>query len=272
MKGKERKVQPACAQCGAELEVRQGQVLVTCAHCGSALYVDRGRAVLHYRLARTLDARAAGETLRRWMAGPAAARDLDRRAEVDAPVLRYFPVWRFRLAAGPQEEIRVEPATAETLPLLRGLEVPPGELRPYDPQLAPYLVQPTVPYGDAAQRALAAHTVAPGGAPPVIREASLVHLPLYFFDYRYRDRPYRAAVDAAGGRVLAGDHPARREGPYRLTAAAVFAAFLLTALLLYPLALGTGGDLEAAYGLRCGLQLLLAVPLFLGAWWVARRR
>lgn len=255
-----------CTQCGAGVNVPEGEVFLTCAHCASALYLDRGEMVLHYLVARTLDAPRALNTLKRWMASAGTAKDLDRKAEIEQPVLRYFPLWRFKIADRRGEQVQVEPAKPETLPLLEGLTIPPGELRFYSPDFAPYLVQPTVSYEAASKRLLKGQDPA-----AKVREAALVHVPVYLFRYRYRDQTYNAAVDAASGGVFASLYPVRRELPYRATATVTLVAFLLAAFSLYFLLPLMDDNLTFAYSLRCGIQLLVAVPLFLLARLVARK-
>jgi hypothetical protein len=256
-----------CTQCGAELEIREGEVLVTCAHCTSALYVDRGQVVFHYLVARTLDARTATETLKRWMSGSKPAKNLDRLADIEQPVLRYFPIWRFRVVDDSGEQLYAEPAATETLPLFREVTIPAGELRFFrDHDLAPLLVRPTVSH----ETALGQFRAAEAGAPS-LHEVALVHVPLYLFQYRYGEEAYHAAVDAASGEVLSSVYPARQDLAYHILGVVSFAAFLLAAFSLYGLLYVAGEKLVPALSLRCGVQLLLALLLFFPAWLVARK-
>ncbi|MBN1139974.1 MAG: hypothetical protein JXM73_25620 [Anaerolineae bacterium] len=254
-----------CAQCGADLNIGAGEVFVACAHCTSALYLDRSEVVLHYLVARTLDAQAATDTLKRWMAGPRTAKDLDRLAMIEPPQLRYLPLWRFRIVDDGSsttslgEQVHVEPAT-EADPWLQELTLPPGELRFFrDPSLAPLLLQPTISY-ETVESPI-----------PASREVALVHVPLFFFQYRFHDETYRAAVDAASGQVLAAAYPARQDLAYRILGFVTCAAFFLAAFGLYWLLYVTGEKLVPALALRCGLQLLLTALLFFPAWLVARK-
>jgi hypothetical protein len=247
-----------CTQCGADLDTQEGEIFVTCAHCASALYLDRSQMVFHYVVTRTLSAEAAERTLRRWMAGSETAKDLDRDAEIEKPVLRYFPLWRFKVREGEGEVVYAEPAAVTTLGLLDGITIPPGELRRYDPALAPFLVHPTV-----------SHRVAAGGREP--QEAALVHVPLFFFQYRYRGRAYQAAVDGSTGQVFSETYPRRWDLPYRVTAAAAFGVFTLIGLGTYLLASPGSDELGLPYTVRLGVQLLAAALLFLLARQVARK-
>ena len=80
-----------CTQCGARLEVLEGETFFTCPSCSSALYLDRSQVVFHYALASTLNVETAERTLRRWMGGNETVKDLDRKAEIERPTLRHFP-------------------------------------------------------------------------------------------------------------------------------------------------------------------------------------
>lgn len=256
-----------CTQCGADLDTREGEIFVACAHCASALYLDRSGVVFHYLLARILNAQSAHDTLKRWMSGAGTAKDLDRLAEIEPPELRYFPLWRFRTVDNSGEQVHVEPAVEETLLLLQGMTIPPGELRFFrDHNLAPLLVQPTISCEAAAAQLRAAEA-----SGPKLHEAALVHVPFYFFQYCYRNETYEAAVDAASGEVLAGVYPARQDLAYRILGMVTFVAFFLAAIGLYWFLYIAGDKLIPALSLRCGVQLLLAVPLFFLAWLVARR-
>ena len=248
-----------CTQCGADLDIPRGERFVKCSHCASTLYLDRNRIVFHYAVTRTLDAEAAGRILRRWMAGDEMTGGLDRDARVEAPVLRYFPLWRFKVRQEADEQFRVKPAAARTLGLLDRFTIPPGELRPYDPGLAPYLVRPTVPLEAA-------------WAGQGVYEAALVSVPLFFFRYHYRGQTYRAAVVGSGGRVLAETFPRRWDWPYRAAAAAAFVILALVASLAYLLVSPGEEGWAVAYALRGLAQLLAAVPLFFLARRVARGR
>jgi hypothetical protein len=72
---------------------------------------------------------SAKDTLKRWMSSAKTAKDLDRLAEIEQPELRYFPIWRFRIVDDKGEQVHAVPAVAETLPFLREVAIPPGELR-----------------------------------------------------------------------------------------------------------------------------------------------
>jgi DNA-directed RNA polymerase subunit RPC12/RpoP len=254
------RTQPAlrCTQCGADLEIPEGELFFACAHCGSSLYLDKSQVVFHRVVTRTLSEEAAERTLHRWMAGSETARALEQSAEIEEPVLRYFPLWRFRVREKGGENIYVEPAAVTTLGLLDGVTIPPGELRPYAPKLAPYLVRPTVSHEVASQRRK-------------VQEVALVHVPLFFFQYHYRRQVYLAAVDGSSGQVYAETYPRRWNLPYQGTAVSAFVIFALIALIAYVLVTPGSEDMGLFYVPRCAAQLLAAALLFFLARQIARK-
>jgi hypothetical protein len=64
-----------------------------------------------------------------------------------------------------------------------------------------------------------------------IREAALVHLPLYLCKYAFNKRRYTAIVDAATSKVFANIYPAKWEVPYVAIGVAAFVAFFVLSLL-----------------------------------------
>ncbi len=212
------------------------------------------------------DMKTAERTLKGWMAGNETVKDLDRKAEIVKHALLYLPLWYFKVRAGAEEEVYIEPAAATARSLLRKLALPPGEMRFYNPQAVPNVVSPSVPY-QAALEWLSNQ----GLSVEHVREAALVHVPLYFFRYRYRQKTYIAAVDGSYGQVLSDLYPTRWEVPYQTIAVVAFAVFFLEAFIAYLVLPWVGGKLLPAYALRCVIQLITAVPLFIVAWLIARK-
>jgi hypothetical protein len=267
MHSRSARVSLGCTQCGAELDPGEGDVFVTCAHCDSSLYLDRGEVVFHYILTRTLDARQAKDILKRWMSGTRTAKNLDRLAEIEEPELHYVPIWRFRALDDSGEQVYLEAAAAETLPVLQGLTIPPGEARiVHGSDLVPLLDQPTIPHETAFERLWTSKTEAPR-----LREVALVHVPVFFLRYRHHGQTYQAAVEAASGEVFTGAYPTRQDLAYRVLGISTFALLLLAAFSLYWLLYVAGAELVPALALRCGLQLLIALPLLFVAWLVASK-
>ena len=255
-----------CTQCGARLEVLEGETFFTCPSCSSALYLDRSQVVFHYALASTLNAETAERTLRRWMGGNETVKDLDRKAEIERPTLRHFPLWHFRVKEGTEEKVYVEPGAPTILSPLKELTIPPGELRFYDPQSIANAMQPGVPYLVALERLSSR-----GASTTQVQEVALVHVPLYFFRYHYRRKTYTVAVDGSSGQVLSDLYPTRWELPYRAMALVTFVVFFLEAFIAYLVLPWVGDNLLPAYALRCCVQLLTAVFLFLLAWLIAQK-
>jgi hypothetical protein len=252
-----------CTQCGAGLDLPEGEHFFHCAHCSSALYLDRSRLVFHYVLTPSLDGGAALQTLRRWMASGERAKDLDQEAEIGEPELRYWPLWRLQVQGKTGDSVslhtRSQPAVVAALGPLNDLTIPAGELRFHEPGLDLDLVPPSV----------SLETVS---SSEEVHEGALVHVPLYFFEYRFRGRAYRAIVEGSSGQVLSERFPRRRGLAYLGTAILSFLLFSLVAFVAYLIMPMGGEELSTvAYALRCGVQLVVAVPLYFLARWVTQR-
>jgi len=261
----------ACPQCGADNPLPSGQRLLECAYCGATLFVDRGGLVSHYRIPRLLDAAQAQEAARRWMAGNLTVKGLDRKARFQATTPLLFPMWMFRVHRAGGEVVRVEPAAPTTEPQLADLQVPAGQLEPYvhgpgeegsspagrseaqEPDLAepmPVQVALETARGWLEQRE---------GVDVQVTETAVVHLPLWECSYLYQGASYKALVDGSTGAVLASRFPTKSEGPFWVVA-------VLGTLILLVEGLAVGNPV-----LKAGIFGVTAVPLFLLAYWVARK-
>ncbi len=255
-----------CTQCGAELHPDEGQVFVTCPFCSATVYVDKAQVVFHWYVAPTLNAAEAQAALRRWMSGSATVKDLDQKSQVSGQAFRYFPLWYFRWKNGQQEQISLLPAAATSVTELANLQLPAGDLRPYDASLDSDSEAPSVPLEAGKDWFLQGRPKAD------IAETALVHVPIYIFKYTFRGSSYTAVVDAASGSVLANIYPAKVEMPYRLVGGVAALVFLCLALI--PV---LGAIMDEQSGVSGGLLIcvglgVVAVPLLL-AWaaWVASK-
>jgi hypothetical protein len=274
-----------CPQCGAENPLPSGQRLVECAFCDATLFVDRSGLVSHYEVPRLLGAEEAEKELRRWMAGNNTVKGLDREARIQSSDPLLFPVWMFRLRRSGAEVVRVEPAAPTAEPQLADLQVPAGQLRPYRRNPGPDTGEMGGSSGgdpgedsgeESGEDSDRAHPVealpaqvsletARGwldqreGANLEITETALVHLPLWQCRYLYRGATYSAMVDGSTGAVLASHFPAKSEGPFWMVAVFGVLLFLVEGLMVSNPLLKT-----ALYGVS-------AVPLFLLAYWVAKK-
>jgi hypothetical protein len=216
-----------CRQCGAPLTVEQGQPFVTCRFCGATNFVDKTRVVFHYLVRPTVREDGARAALNRWMAGNATVKDLDRKATVDSVSFQYFPMWLVRAVVQGDERVLLKPAAALSITELGRLDIPPSDLVPFDAHVDGAIISPSVPFETMQQWLLDDH-----GIPPEdIREASLVHLPVYVCKYTFNRRHYTAMVDAASSKVFANIYPAKWEVPYVALGAAAFVAFFILSLL-----------------------------------------
>jgi DNA-directed RNA polymerase subunit RPC12/RpoP len=245
----------ACAQCGGALDPAVGQRFGECPYCGSSIFFDRSRSVLHFLAERTLDETTARARLQAWMAGNRTVKGLERQAAVGAAAFTYFPLWRFVAGEGQKEKQWCEPARAFTVAGLGDLPLSGGALRYVtrnDAQLP--LAEPEV------QLESAFDWLSGRGVPrSEVREASMVHLPLYEFPYTWRDRSWKAWVDGVSGRILAGVYPAKSETPY-------VALFVIALVVFLGLGLSTG-----SFFVRLLLFLGASVPLGLVALGVVRK-
>jgi len=216
-----------CRQCAAPLAVEQGQPFVTCRFCGATNFVDKGRVVFHYLVRPTVREDGARAALNRWMAGNATVKDLDRKARINSVAFEYFPMWLVRATVQRDERVLLKPAAALSVSELGQLNIPPSDLVPFDANAGGTIVSPTVPFETMQQWLMDNQHIAPEN----IREAALVHLPLYLCKYDFNQRRYTAIVDAASSKVFANIYPAKWEVPYVTLGAAAFAAFFVLALV-----------------------------------------
>ena len=256
-----------CTQCGGELHPDEGQSFITCPYCSSTVYIDKSKVVFHWYLASTLDEEKARASLARWMGGNQTVKDLDRKSRVIEASFEYFPIWYFkqRRARG-GEELLIEPASATSVSELRGLNLPAGDLRKYDPSLDSQAHEPSVPLS-AALSWLQERGIPQGE----IIEQSLVHIPLYTFKYSFNGSTYTAVVEGGTGGVFANIYPEKAEAPYIVAGGA--AALVFLCLALFPL---VGAIIDvSAFGigvLACaGISIVAAPLLFALAAWVAAK-
>ena len=293
-----------CSQCGGELHPDEGQIFVTCPYCSATVYLDRSRVVFHWSLAPTLNDQQAVSALYRWMSGSQTVKDLDKKAKLVGQSFQYFPLWYFKRKTARGEEELLQPAAATSVTEITSLKLPAGDLRKYDPALDAQSAEPSVPLESALEWAQQAALQAPAPAPTAkamplpgqvgpqsaaastqsapatkqsapagtLSEASLVHVPLYFFKYAFRDQTYTAIVDAASGTVLASLYPPKAEAPYRLVGGVTALLYLCLALIPLGFLFSDGAGGATTGFLICGGAGLLAAPfLFAWAFWVASR-
>ena len=208
---------------------------------------------------RENDALAA---LRRWMAGNATVKDLDRKAEIGPARFQLFPMWMIRVRDEGEEKVFLEPAAALSVSELKRRAIPAADLEPYDHTLDDAAITPTVPYETMVQWLADDHNLR-GDA---IREVSLVHLPLYLCKYRFNGEPYTAVVDAATSEVFANLYPSKWEVPYHTVGAVAFVLYFCAAFApLVGYLSGGGSGLLAGLGIYLVFVLVIAVPIFITA-------
>jgi DNA-directed RNA polymerase subunit RPC12/RpoP len=257
--------QITCTQCGGELHPDEGQAFLTCPYCSATVYLDKSRVVFHWSVAPTLDERQALSALYRWMSGSQTVKDLDKKAQVTGQAFQYFPVWYFKYQGKDGEQELLRPAAATSITELSRLKLPAGDLQRYNPALDAQAAPPSVPL----EAALAWLDDSKQSA--VLKEAAVVHVPLYFYKYAFGGKPYTAVVDAASGSVLASLYPPKAEAPYLLVG--VVTALVYLCLATFPLFGMAAGDSGMTVSLMlCGGLGIVAAPiLFAWAFWVASK-
>lgn len=239
-----------CAQCGAAIDPPADARLIDCPFCGSALAVAGSDLVFRQTLQATVTSDQALGHLRRFFAGTQTVSGLDRDAQIVSQSIERFPFWTFTLSNSGRETTTMMPAAPSTLIGLQGLALPMGAA--VDPAKAGTLREPEVLL-ETARRWLQTKY----GAITVSRTV-LTYLPVHQISYRYKNRDYRAAVDAVSGSVFPADYPAKRETPFYLVAFVAAIVFLSLGLWF------------ANPVLKLMVFAVAAVPLWLTAWFVAR--
>lgn len=256
-------------------------MFVTCPFCSATVFLDKSRVVFHWSVAPTLDDDKALAALYRWMSGSHTVKDLDKKARVVGQSFQYFPVWYLKRQTPRGEEVVLQPAAATSITEISALKLPAGDLRKYDPALDAQSAVPSVPLEAALEWTghAADGSLGPGPAAQIEKdapaggfsEAALVHVPLYFFKYAFRDATYTAVVDAASGTVLASLFPPKQEAPYITVGIVAALVYLCLALVPLGMGLGSGDGLGMGMAICSGLGLLAAPLLFAWAFWVASR-
>lgn len=258
-----------CTQCGGELYPDEGQRFITCPFCSSTVFIDKSKVVFHWYIASTYDDEKARSALFRWMSGNDTVKDLDKKAQVIGKSFAYFPLWYFkRIDQHSKETILLEPAAPTAISEIKTMQLPPGDLVKYTPNIDADAEQPTIPLESALERVVENELI----PRQEIIESAIVHVPLYRFKYKFQGRDYTALVDAASGKVMANIFPAKEEIPYQLIGGVTATTYLI--LSIFPLIGGlVGGEagFSAAIGLCGGLGLLAAPILMSVAAYVSQK-
>lgn len=242
-----------CPKCGAPITLDAGVRFGKCKFCESQVFFDKSGVGFYYAIPFQLQENDAVATFRRWAAGPARAKDLDRLAQVAQVKNHYFPVYYFKRDVDGREQVQVEPAGSTTLPGLHSLKVPAGDLRIFDQHYDPgtaELIKPDIEMG--------AYLKSLPGKP---KEQALVYFPIWSIRYAFEGRSYDVIVDASSAEVFAADFPPRKAASYMAVAGLGFLAFV-------------GEGLLTTYSPIVGIALMAAtvVGVFAAALWVAKRR
>ncbi|MEM2868968.1 MAG: zinc ribbon domain-containing protein [Thermoplasmata archaeon] len=208
-----------CKKCGAPMELDPGAKFSKCRYCDSQIYIDKSGAGFFYIIPFMINATQVQGVFRRWTAGSNMARDLESEARISVLRQSYFPVYMFKRDLGGKESVVVRPARSTTLPGLRSLKIPPGDLKIFDQKYNVEGVELLQPELDM----LAYLDQLPGKSV----EQALVFFPIWAIEYHYKGRKYSAVVDGSSGEIFATDYPPRQAAPYILVAGAGLAAFII---------------------------------------------
>src|SRR5437667_6302994 len=178
-------MQVGCTQCGGSVPIAEGALFVTCPFCSSALYLDKSKTVFHFVISPTINDQEAQGKLRRWMAGNETVKDLDVHAVVSAQELIYFPMWRFVVQEGKDQNEYRELAAAFAISEIKEIPLSGGDLKFFSPQefsnkplRAPEILLDSALQWLHNQKNVALENV---------RETNLIHLPFFLFKYQYQN-------------------------------------------------------------------------------------
>lgn len=218
-----------CPQCGGDVKVIEGETFLTCEYCSSAIYIDKSKVVFHYMLKTTIDEAGAAASLRRWMAGSSTVKGLEKEARIIKTEFVYFPIWYFKIKQGEKELIKIQPAAPSPIPGIKSLNIPAGDFRFYGPGdvANPAIKEPSVLFSSAVEWLKNEGVDATG-----VSQSSLVHIPLYVFNYSYADSAYTAIIDGSSGKVMSSEFPSKRELPYLVVGAGSAIIFFLEGMSL----------------------------------------
>jgi hypothetical protein len=225
-----------CPQCGAGVNVVEGQTFLTCEYCSSAIYIDKSQVVFHYMLEPTLDQASAEASMKRWMAGSATVKDLDTEARIVSSEFIYFPIWYFKTKQNTNEIIKIEPASPKPIPGIKNIPIPAGDLRFYNEGDTgnPAIQEPHVLYTSAVE-----WLTSEGVDPATITQSALVHIPLYIFKYTYKNNTYSTVVDGSSSKVMTAEFPAKAEMPYLIVGGGSTLLFFLEGMVMsFPAVIG----------------------------------
>jgi hypothetical protein len=246
-----------CQQCTAVLPVEQGALIAVCEFCGATNAVDKSTAVLHYVVRDTLRDTDAAAALRRWMGGNATVKNLDKKATIQPPTFQLWPLWLVRAEAKGAERVILKPAAPLSVLDMTRIIIPASDLEAY--HYSAHALEPTVPVNAVRSWLKADQQISES----MIKEISLVHLPVYSFEYGYEGRPYTAVVEAAAGKVYADIYPSKQEVPY-LAVGSIGCLLYFCAALIPAIGFTTGNLPGLGAGILIYLiaALIMAVPMF----------
>lgn len=248
-----------CSKCGAQISYEAGDKFAKCSYCDTQIYIDRSGAGFFYIMPYFIDEAGAQGVFKRWAAGSAMAKDLDKLACVSSIKKQYFPVYMFKRDVQGKEKVSVEPARSTTLPGLHSLKVPAGDIKIFDQNYKAdaELLKPDID--------MTAYLPKLDGT---AKEQALIYFPLWLLSYQFDGKQYDMVIDGSSGETFAADFPTRMAAPYLMLAAAAFAVFLAEGLL----GLLLSAILSViAWIIMVPLAIITMPFVFVGAYMIVRR-
>jgi hypothetical protein len=213
-----------CTQCGAPVQIREGEGFLRCGYCDSSLYVDLDSLCLHFYIKPMIGKEKLPGILGRWLQSMEVKGD---------PALRktrylFFPFWSVS-GKGMTSLLLAAPTP---FPELELLQVAPGDYVFYDSSIEreAEAVPPQLT-GEVALKKFQGKGGDPEGA-----RLQLLHVPLYEIEYEYGGERFSAVVDAIRGAVHAHRSPSpstsRLDRSHTVAFSVTVAVFLLEGLLI----------------------------------------
>lgn len=261
-----------CPQCAGENQISVDDRFIECVFCNSAIYVDKSKVVTHYVVSSNFNQSTAEGNLRRWMAGNFQVKDLDKLAQISKVSFYYFPMWYFKTLDISGDRIYLQPATSTSISEIKKISVPAGNLKVFHKkEFNESEFMPPDIYLTSAQKWLTDSGVNLTN----IKEASLVHIPFFQFNYTHNGSEFTALVESSSGKVYANLWPKKSETPFRALFGIGVALFLIISILSIIISAATfdsGSEVTSgSIVFKMFFYLLASVPLIIIAFLIAKK-
>lgn len=249
-----------CPSCGAAIEVKEQDRIVTCSYCGAEHFLSGIDGTVRSVIPFCLTESDAKKVVIHHFRKRETAQDIPQRGQLKEVVPIYVPFWkvsqgyygwRFRPGIRPQVIKRVAEVTVPACSTgglgFTSVRIEPDDLEDqklYEPETAQAeatVYDVTIPREDALEltkRRVLGKTEGRGSSSIFFQRvkcistsASLVYYPLWLIKYSYNNRYYQVVVSGRRGMIVSGRFPSNlsaRLGP--IIAASALGGFLATSL------------------------------------------